>query len=56
MTLDAGESEAARKMREILIRHPGGDHGGIPARQAGQWQQTPRPFSNIEIFAPLKPY
>ncbi|HTZ37242.1 MAG TPA: CusA/CzcA family heavy metal efflux RND transporter [Stellaceae bacterium] len=54
MSLDAG-TEAARKMREILLRHPevitvvsqhGRPDNGSDAA----------PFSNVELFVPLKPY
>jgi heavy metal efflux system protein len=54
MTLDAG-TEAARKMREILISHPEvitaiSQHGRPDNGSDAS------PFSNVEIFAPLKPY
>jgi heavy metal efflux system protein len=54
MTLDAG-TEAARKMREILISHPevitAVSQHGRPDNGSDA-----SPFSNVEIFAPLKPY
>jgi heavy metal efflux system protein len=54
ISLDAG-TEATRKMREILLRHPevitvvsqhGRPDNGSDAA----------PFSNVELFVPLKPY
>ena len=54
MSLDAG-TDATRKMREILLRHPevitvvsqhGRPDNGSDAA----------PFSNVELFVPLKPY
>jgi heavy metal efflux system protein len=54
MSLDAG-TEATRKIREILLRHPeiitvvsqhGRPDNGTDAS----------PFSNVELFVPLKPY
>jgi heavy metal efflux system protein len=54
MTLDAG-TEATRKMREILMRHPEiittvSQHGRPDDGSDAS------PFGNVEIFAPLKPY
>ncbi len=53
MTLDAG-TEAARKMREILISHP---EVITAVSQHGRPDDgsDASPFSNVEIFAPLKP-
>jgi heavy metal efflux system protein len=54
MTLDAG-TEATRKLREILLRHPqvitAVSQHGRPDNGS-----DPSPFSNVEIFAPLKAY
>jgi cobalt-zinc-cadmium resistance protein CzcA len=54
MTLDAG-TEATRKMREILKRHPevltAVSQHGRPDNGS-----DPSPFSNVEIFAPLKSF
>jgi heavy metal efflux system protein len=54
MTLDAG-TEATRKMREIVMRHPevltAVSQHGRPDNGS-----DPSPFSNVEIFAPLKPF
>jgi heavy metal efflux system protein len=54
MTLDAG-TEATRKMREILLNHPEvitviSQHGR-PDNGS-----DPSPFSNVEMFVPLKPF
>jgi heavy metal efflux system protein len=54
MSLDAG-TEATRKMREILLRHPEiitvvSQHGRPDNGSDAS------PFSNVELFAPLKPY
>jgi cobalt-zinc-cadmium resistance protein CzcA len=54
MSLDAG-TEATRKMREILLGHPEiitvvSQHGRPDNGSDAS------PFSNIELFAPLKPY
>jgi len=54
MSLEAG-TEAARKMREILLRHPEiitvvSQHGRPDNGSDAS------PFSNVELFAPLKPY
>jgi heavy metal efflux system protein len=54
MGLDAGTA-ATRKMREILLRHPEvitvvSQHGRPDNGSDAS------PFSNVEIFAPLKPY
>ena len=54
MTLDAG-TEATRKMREILLSHPQivtviSQHGR-PDNGS-----DPSPFSNVELFVPLKPF
>ena len=54
MTLDGG-TEATRKMREILIKHPevltAVSQHGRPDNGS-----DPSPFANVEIFAPLKPF
>jgi heavy metal efflux system protein len=54
MSLDAG-TEATRRMREILLRHPEiitvvSQHGRPDNGSDAS------PFSNVELFAPLKPY
>jgi cobalt-zinc-cadmium resistance protein CzcA len=54
MSLDAG-TEATRKMREILLEHPEiitvvSQHGRPDNGSDAS------PFSNVELFAPLKPY
>ena len=54
MSLEAG-TEATRKMREILLRHPEiitvvSQHGRPDNGSDAS------PFSNVELFAPLKPY
>jgi cobalt-zinc-cadmium resistance protein CzcA len=54
MTLDSG-MEATRKMREILLKHPEivtviSQHGR-PDNGS-----DPSPFSNVEMFVPLKPF
>ncbi len=54
MTLDAG-TEATRKMRDILLSHPEivtviSQHGR-PDNGS-----DPSPFSNVEMFVPLKPF
>jgi len=54
MSLDAG-TEATRTMREILLRHPEiitvvSQHGRPDNGSDAS------PFSNVELFAPLKPY
>jgi cobalt-zinc-cadmium resistance protein CzcA len=54
MSLDAG-TEATRKMREILLRHPEiitvvSQHGRPDNGSDAS------PFSNVELFAPLKSY
>jgi cobalt-zinc-cadmium resistance protein CzcA len=54
MSLDAG-TEATRKMREILLSHPEiitvvSQHGRPDNGSDAS------PFSNVELFAPLKPY
>jgi cobalt-zinc-cadmium resistance protein CzcA len=54
MSLDAG-TEATRKMREILLGHPEiitvvSQHGRPDNGSDAS------PFSNVELFAPLKPY
>jgi len=54
MSLDAG-TEATRKMREILLRHPQiitvvSQHGRPDNGSDAS------PFSNVELFAPLKSY
>jgi cobalt-zinc-cadmium resistance protein CzcA len=54
MTLDAG-TEATRKMREILLQHPEvltvTSQHGRPDNGS-----DPSPFSNVELFVPLKPF
>jgi cobalt-zinc-cadmium resistance protein CzcA len=54
MTLDAG-TEATRKMREILLKHPEvitvTSQHGRPDNGS-----DPSPFSNVELFVPLKPF
>jgi cobalt-zinc-cadmium resistance protein CzcA len=54
MSLDAG-TEVARKMREIMIKHPEvltvvSQHGRPDNGSDAS------PFSNVELFAPLKPF
>ena len=54
MSLDAG-TEATRKMREILLRHPEimtvvSQHGRPDNGSDAS------PFSNVELFAPLRPF
>jgi heavy metal efflux system protein len=54
MSLDAG-TEATRKMREILLRHPEvitvvSQHGRPDNGSDAS------PFSNVELFVPLKPF
>ena len=54
MSLDAG-TEATRKMREIMLRHPEvltvvSQHGRPDNGSDAS------PFSNVELFAPLKPF
>jgi heavy metal efflux system protein len=54
MSLDSG-TEATRKMREILLRHPEiitvvSQHGRPDNGSDAS------PFSNVELFAPLKPF
>jgi cobalt-zinc-cadmium resistance protein CzcA len=54
MTLDAG-TEATRKMREILLHHP---EVVTVISQHGRPDNgsDPSPFSNVEMFVPLKPF
>jgi cobalt-zinc-cadmium resistance protein CzcA len=54
MTLDAG-TEATRKMREILLAHP---EVVTVISQHGRPDNgsDPSPFSNVEMFVPLKPF
>ena len=54
MSLDAG-TEAARKMREILLRHP---EVVTVVSQHGRPDNgsDASPFSNVELFVPLKPF
>jgi cobalt-zinc-cadmium resistance protein CzcA len=54
MTLDAG-TEATRKMREILLNHP---EVVTVISQHGRPDNgsDPSPFSNVELFVPLKPF
>jgi heavy metal efflux system protein len=54
MTLDSG-TEATRKMRDILLSHPEviavTSQHGRPDNGS-----DPSPFSNVELFAPVKPF
>jgi cobalt-zinc-cadmium resistance protein CzcA len=54
MTLDAG-TEATHKMREIMLSHPEvitvTSQHGRPDNGS-----DPSPFSNVELFAPLRPF
>ena len=54
MTLDSG-TEATRRMREIMLSHPQiltvTSQHGRPDNGS-----DPSPFSNVELFAPLKPF
>ena len=54
MTLDSG-TEATRRMREILLSHP---EVVTVTSQHGRPDNgsDPSPFSNVELFAPLKPF
>jgi heavy metal efflux system protein len=54
MTLDAG-TEATRKMRDIMLSHP---EVVTVVSQHGRPDNgsDPSPFSNVEMFAPLKPF
>jgi heavy metal efflux system protein len=54
MTLDSG-TEATRKMREIMLRH---SEVITVTSQHGRPDNgsDPSPFSNVELFAPLKPF
>jgi cobalt-zinc-cadmium resistance protein CzcA len=54
MTLDSG-TEATRKMREIMLSHP---EVVTVTSQHGRPDNgsDPSPFSNVELFAPLKPF
>jgi cobalt-zinc-cadmium resistance protein CzcA len=54
MTLDAG-TEATAKMREIMLRHP---EVVTVVSQHGRPDNgsDPSPFSNVEMFVPLKPF
>jgi cobalt-zinc-cadmium resistance protein CzcA len=54
MTLDAG-TEATRKMREIMLKHP---EVVTVISQHGRPDNgsDPSPFSNVEMFVPLKPF
>ncbi len=54
MTLDSG-TEATRRMREIMLSHP---EVLTVASQHGRPDNgsDPSPFSNVELFAPLKPF
>src|SRR6202022_3891231 len=54
ISLNAG-TEPTRKMRDILLRHP----AIIPVvSQPGRPDKCsdPSPFSNVELFAPIKPF
>jgi len=54
MTLDAG-TEATAKMREIMLKHP---EVVTVVSQHGRPDNgsDPSPFSNVEMFVPLKPF
>jgi cobalt-zinc-cadmium resistance protein CzcA len=54
MTLDAG-TEATRTMREIMLKHP---EVVTVISQHGRPDNgsDPSPFSNVELFVPLKPF
>jgi heavy metal efflux system protein len=54
MSLDAG-TQAASRMREIVIAHP---EVATVISQHGRPDNgsDPSPFSNVELFAPLKPF
>src|ERR1700730_7507945 len=54
MTLDAG-TEATRTMREIMLKHP---EVVTVISQHGRPDNgsDPSPFSNVEMFVPLKPF
>src|ERR1019366_5604152 len=54
MTLDAG-TEATRKMREIMLKYP---EVVTVISQHGRPDNgsDPSPFSNVELFVPLKPF
>ena len=53
MALDAGTGRRARCARSCSATPK--SSRGLPARPAGQWQRA-SPFSNVELFVPLKPY
>lgn len=54
MSLDAG-TDAARKMREIMLKYP---EVATVISQHGRPDNgsDPSPFSNVEMFVPLKPF
>jgi heavy metal efflux system protein len=52
--LEAGEPQVA-KMREILLRHPEVLHAVSQHGRPDNGSDA-SPFSNVELFAPLKPY
>ena len=54
MGLEAG-SPAANKMREILLRHPEVIHAVSQHGRPDNGTDA-SPFSNVELFVPLKPY
>jgi heavy metal efflux system protein len=54
MGLDAG-SPATNKMREILLRHPEVIHAVSQHGRPDNGTDA-SPFSNVELFVPLKPY
>jgi heavy metal efflux system protein len=54
MGLEAGEP-ATTKMREILLRHPEVLHAVSQHGRPDNGSDA-SPFSNVELFAPLKPY
>ena len=54
MGLDAGEPAAA-KLREVLLRHPEVQHVVSQHGRPDNGSDA-SPFSNLELFVPLKPY
>jgi heavy metal efflux system protein len=54
MGLEAGEPQV-KKMREILLRHPEVLHAVSQHGRPDNGSDA-SPFSNVELFAPLKPY
>jgi heavy metal efflux system protein len=55
MSLDAG-TEATRKIREILLRHKGEVITVVSQHGRPDNGSDASPFSNVELFVPLKPY